>query len=118
MSHVESLLPNTLIALKPGGTIRSNREVLKITEEVLETTETGDVAVAARDKLIYVVGRFDPAAMPASHVPQNTTPRYIDAAAKLDEAPIGSLVPHLFCRPSNRQGTRNAMLPAGSGTGR
>ncbi|WP_421905006.1 beta-galactosidase [Mameliella sp.] len=63
ITHVESLRPDTPVALDRGGTIRSYREVMANDAEVLETTTGGEAVVVAQGKLIYVAGWLDPDAM-------------------------------------------------------
>ncbi len=63
VTHVESLRPDTPVALERGGAVRSYREVLDSDAEVLEATTEGDAVVVAQGQLLYVAGWFDPDAM-------------------------------------------------------
>jgi beta-galactosidase len=63
VSHVESLRPDTPVALRSGGAIRAYREVLETGAEILEATEDGEAAAVVDGDLIYVAGWLDEAAM-------------------------------------------------------
>ena len=63
VTHVESLRPDTPVALKGGGTVRSYREVLETDAEVIEATTEGEAVVVGRGQLLYVAGWLDPEAM-------------------------------------------------------
>ena len=63
VSHVESLRPDCPIHLKGGGCIRSYRDVLETTAQVLDETEHGEAALVAQGNILYSAGWFDPEAM-------------------------------------------------------
>lgn len=63
VSYVESLRPDSPVALKSGGAIRSYREFIETTADVLDVTDTGDAVTVAQGNLIYVAGWLDPEAM-------------------------------------------------------
>lgn len=63
VSRAESLRPDMPIPLGAGGTIRSYRETLEGSAQVLETTAAGEAVVMSEGNLIYVAGWFDPQAM-------------------------------------------------------
>ncbi|WP_424991188.1 beta-galactosidase [Fluviibacterium sp. S390] len=60
---VESLRPDLPIGLEGGGAIRSYRDVLETTAEILVRTETGEAALVAQGQILYAAGWLDPSAM-------------------------------------------------------
>jgi beta-galactosidase len=63
VSRVESLRPDMPVPLKSGGAITRYREVLEGGADVIEETESGQAAIVAAERLIYVSGWLDAAAM-------------------------------------------------------
>ncbi|MEV8468528.1 beta-galactosidase [Fluviibacterium sp. DFM31] len=63
VSYVESLRPDLPIGLQGGGAIRSYRDVLETSAEILVRTEAGEAALVAQGQILYSAGWFDPSAM-------------------------------------------------------
>lgn len=61
--HVESLRPDTPVALPAGGHVRSYRDVIDGSAEVIERAEDGLPAIVAQGHLMYLAGWLDPVAM-------------------------------------------------------